>query len=79
MAKNKMKFGTFLVENQYLTQDQAEEVLEAQKFSKMPGDFKERFGRIAVNKGYISEERLRRAFLDKSRHDQEILEEEQEK
>jgi hypothetical protein len=70
VVKNKtrlMRIGTYLVKKGLLTLDQANEIMREQ--SKRRGMSRERFGRIAVNKGYISEEAMTKAFLEKSRED----------
>jgi hypothetical protein len=62
-----MRIGTYLVKKGLLTLDQANDVMREQ--SGKGGPDRERFGRIAVNKGYISEEVMTKAFLEKSRED----------
>lgn len=62
-----MKLATYLIQNGYLTVEQAQEVMQAQETSKKKK--KERFGRIAVNKGFISEQRLNHAVLEKEREE----------
>lgn len=62
-----MKLATFLIQNGYLTVEQAQEVMQEQKEA---GDKrKERFGRIAVKKGFISEKKLNQAVLEKEREE----------
>jgi hypothetical protein len=67
MAKKKMKLASWLVSHQLITVDQANDVMEAQ--NTQTGHIKDRFGRIAVKKGYISEARLNKACLDKEREE----------
>ena len=68
MARHKrMRLATWLVSHHLLTLDQAHDVMRAQK--EQTGTIRERFGRIAVNKGYISEEALTRAYLEKEREE----------
>jgi hypothetical protein len=65
MGKKKMKLATWLVSRSLMTVDQAEQVMVEQK--KQTGHIKDRFGRIAVKMGYISEAQLNRACLDKEK------------
>ena len=65
MGKKKMKLATWLVSRKLMTVDQAEKVMLEQK--KQAGHIKDRFGRIAVKLGYISEAQLNRACLDKEK------------
>ena len=60
-----MKLATWLVSRKLMTVDQAEQVMVEQK--KQAGHIKDRFGRIAVKRGYISEAQLNRACLDKEK------------
>ena len=62
-----MKLATFLIQNGYLTVEQAQEVMKEQEAAG--GKMKERFGRIAVKKGYISENKLNQAVLEKEREE----------
>ncbi len=62
-----MKLATYLIQNGYLTVEQAQEVMQEQE---VPGEKrKERFGRIAVKKGFISEDKLNQAVLKKEREE----------
>ena len=62
-----MKLATYLIQNGYLTVEQAQEVMQEQE---APADKrKERFGRIAVKKGFISEQKLNHAVLEKEREE----------
>jgi hypothetical protein len=61
MKKKKMRLASYLIANNYMTADQARLVLVEQE--KQSGSFKERFGRIAVKKGFITEARLNGAVL----------------
>ncbi len=71
MARRKrMKLATWLVSHNLMTLDQANEVMREQK--QQTGHIRDRFGRIAVNKGYIAEEVLTRAYLDKEREEAEV-------
>jgi len=65
MGKKKMKLATWLVSHKLLSVDQANEVMT--EWEKQTGHIKERFGRIAVNKGFITEAQLNAACLDKER------------
>lgn len=70
MPKEKQKFGTYMVENGYLTKEQAIEVLNAQNIQdENPCEMNDRFGRIAVEKGFISEKKLREAFLNQAKEE----------
>ena len=67
MAHKRMRLATWLVSHDLLTLDQANEVMRAQK--EQTGHIRERFGRIAVKLGFISEEALTRAYLEKERQE----------
>ena len=58
-----MRLATWLVSHNLMTLDQANEVMHEQR--QQTGHIRDRFGRIAVKKGYISEEALTRAYLAK--------------
>jgi len=60
-----MKLATWLVSHKLLSIDQANEVMT--EWEKQTGHIKERFGRIAVKKGFITEAQLNAACLDKER------------
>lgn len=62
-----MKLATFLIQNGYLTVEQAQEVMQEQEAAGEKR--KERFGRIAVKKGFISERKLNQAVLHKEREE----------
>lgn len=62
-----MKIGSYLIKNGFLTVDQAKVVMAEQ--AKSGGPQKARFGRIAVNLGYISENVLNKAVLQKERQE----------
>jgi hypothetical protein len=64
MAKKKMKLATWLVSKKLLTVEQAQKVMEAQESQK---GIRDRFGRIAVKMGYISEAQLNKAVMAKDR------------
>jgi len=64
MAKKKMKLATWLVSKKLLTVEQAQKVMEAQEGQK---GIRDRFGRIAVKMGYISEAQLNKAVMAKDR------------
>jgi hypothetical protein len=66
-----MKLGTYLVQKGLLTQEQAQEALEEQqrRSSENPELLGPRFGRVAIDLGYISERPLERAFLDKTQEE----------
>ena len=65
MGKKRMKLATWLVSHKLLSIDQANEVMT--EWEKQTGHIKERFGRIAVKKGFITEAQLNAACLDKER------------
>jgi hypothetical protein len=65
MGKKKMKLATWLVSHKLLSIEQANEVM--MEWEKQTGHIKERFGRIAVKKGFITEAQLNAACLDKER------------
>jgi hypothetical protein len=67
MGKKKMKLASWLVSHSLMTVDQANEVMAEQ--GKQSGHIKDRFGRIAVQKGYISEAALNKACLEKEREE----------
>jgi len=67
MGKKKMKLATFLIQKGLISVDQAQQIMKEQE--TMKGPMKERFGRIAVKKGYISECALTRAILAKEREE----------
>lgn len=62
-----MKIGTYLVYKGFLNVKQAKTVLSEQ--NQMKG-IKHRFGRIAIQKGYISENRLSEVMM--TRYQSEI-------
>jgi len=62
----KMKLGTYLVKNGFISLDQAQKILEVQQKGD-DGSNKQRFGRIAINLGYLSEKMLNRIVLEKER------------
>jgi hypothetical protein len=64
MAKKKMKLASWLVSKKLLTVEQAQKVMEEQEQSK---GIRDRFGRIAVKMGYITEAQLNRAVLAKEK------------
>ena len=65
MAKKKMKLATWLVSKKLLTVEQAQKVMREQE--TQAGSLKDRFGRIAVKKGFITEAALNKAILAKDR------------
>ena len=67
--KMRMRLATWLVSHNLMTLDQARDVMREQR--EQTGHIHDRFGRIAVNKGYISEDTLRRAYLAKEREEAE--------
>jgi len=67
MGKKKMKLASWLVSHKLMTLDQANDVMTEQ--GKQNGHIKDRFGRIAVKKGYITEAILNKACLDKEREE----------
>jgi hypothetical protein len=67
MGRKKMKLASWLVSHRLITIDQANDVMAEQ--GKQSGHIKDRFGRIAVKKGYISEAALNKACMDKEREE----------
>ena len=67
MGKKKMKLASWLVSHHLITLDQANDVMKHQ--GTQSGHIKDRFGRIAVNMGYISEAALNKACLQKEREE----------
>ena len=67
MAIKKMKLASWLVSHRLITVDQANEVM--QEWNSQTGHIKDRFGRIAVKKGFISEAQLNKACIDKEREE----------
>ncbi len=65
--RKRMRLATWLISHNLITLAQAHEVMRLQR--KQTGHIHDRFGRIAVNQGYISEETLTRAYLDKEREE----------
>ena len=62
-----MKLASWLVSHQLITVDQANEVMR--EWNSQTGHIKDRVGRIAVKKGFISEAQLNKACLDKEREE----------
>ncbi len=62
-----MRLATWLVSHNLMTLDQAHEVMREQK--EQTGHIRDRFGRIAVKLGFISEEALTRAYFAKEREE----------
>ena len=68
MARLKrMRLATWLVSHNLMTLDQAQQVMRWQR--EQTGRIRDRFGRIAVNMGFITEEALTRAYLAKEREE----------
>jgi hypothetical protein len=65
MGKKKMKLATWLVSHKLMTVEQANTVMKEQE--KQTGHIKDRFGRIAIKMGFITEAQLNKAVLDKER------------
>ena len=65
MGKKKMRLATYLIQKKLLTVEQAQDVLAEQE--KQGSRIHERFGRIAVKKGFINETDLNKAILAKER------------
>ncbi len=65
MAKKKMKLATWLVSKKLITIEQAQAVMQEQETQK--GSLKDRFGRIAVKRGFITEAALNKAILAKDK------------
>ena len=71
MARLKrMRLATWLVSHNLMTLDQAREVMRLQQ--EQTGRIRDRFGRIAVNMGFITEEVLTRAYLAKEREEAQL-------
>ena len=64
MAKKIMKLASWLVSKKLLTVEQAQKVMQEQEKQKGIHD---RFGRIAVNLGFITEAQLNRAVMAKEK------------
>jgi hypothetical protein len=64
MAKKKMKLATWLVSKKLITVEQAQRVMQEQQ---KQGGIHDRFGRIAVRLGYITEPQLDRAVMAKEK------------
>lgn len=62
-----MRIGTYLISKGLLTKRQAQEVLNEQA-TEGPG-LRERFGRIAVRRGFVTEQQMNHAFLQKEREE----------
>jgi hypothetical protein len=62
-----MRLATYLIEHKLLTVEQAQEILAEQ--GKQAERIHDRFGRLAVKKGYISEAQLNKAIVDKDREE----------
>jgi hypothetical protein len=62
-----IKLPSWLIAHRPLSVVQAEEIMREQ--GTQTGHIKDRFGRIAVKKGYISEADLNRACLEKEREE----------
>ncbi len=69
MGKKKMKLASWLVSKKLITVEQAQKVMQEQETQK--GSLKDRFGRIAVKKGFITEAALNKAILAKDRDEAE--------
>jgi hypothetical protein len=69
MAKKKMKLATWLVSKKLLTVEQAQKVMREQEIQT--GNLKDRFGRIAVKMGFITEAALNKAILAKDKDEAE--------
>jgi hypothetical protein len=67
MGKKKMKLASWLVSHKLMSVEQAKEVMTEQ--GKQTGHIKERFGRIAVKRGFISEALLNKAVLAKEKEE----------
>ncbi len=67
MGKKKMRLATYLIAKKLLTVEQAQLVLAEQE--KQGSRMHDRFGRIAVKKGYIKEADLNKAILAKEREE----------
>ena len=67
MAKKKYKLASYLIAKGLITREQAKEIMAEQDGKR--GPIRERFGRIAVRKGYITESQLNRAILEKEREE----------
>ncbi len=70
MHKKRMRLATWLISKKLMSPEQAQEVMADQK--KQGGSIHERFGRIAVKKGFITEAQLNKAILAKDREEAEL-------
>jgi len=61
----KMKIATYLVKEGYISLNQANKIIEIQK--GMPSSRRQRFGRIAINNGFIAENILNKVLLKKEK------------
>jgi len=67
VAKKKYKLASYLIAKGLITREQAREIMAEQDEKR--GPIRERFGRIAVRKGYITESQLNRAIMEKEREE----------
>lgn len=67
MAKKKLKIASYLISRGLISVEQAKEIMEEQ--AGKSGITREMFGRIAVKKGYITEDVLHRAIMAKEREE----------
>jgi hypothetical protein len=65
--KKQMRLATYLIEKKLLSVAQAQESLSEQ--GQQGGRIHDRFGRLAVKKGYISEATLNKAIIEKDREE----------
>ena len=66
-AKKQMRLATYLIEHKLMTVAQAQEILSEQ--GRQGSHIHDRFGRIAVKKGFITEAQLNKAILEKDREE----------
>jgi hypothetical protein len=59
-----MFFGEYLVKNEILTQDQVNKLLQIQTETSAETGKRKLLGDIAVDCGYISKEKVEKAFLN---------------
>ena len=67
MAKKKLRIASYLISKGLLSVEKAKEIMQEQDGKS--GITKEMFGRIAVKKGYITEDALNKAIVAKEREE----------
>ncbi|NOY09058.1 MAG: hypothetical protein GXP33_09470 [Spirochaetes bacterium] len=67
MSKKKLRIASYLISKGLISVEHAREIMEEQETRK--GVTREMFGRMAVKKGYITEDVLNRAVIAKEREE----------